>query len=138
MRTYAFSAKRVGCVVVAMTLLVLGVGCRPLGPDTPTMQRIESAAFIIEFPNQRLDLLKRIARQPDLLPHEQIYLVNTIMPIGFSSDRADALLNLIENPCCTPETMAHIRRSLKITRMFGKDIERVLRALDKAEDRTRT
>jgi hypothetical protein len=110
-------------------------GCvsRPKGPDTPTMRRIESATHIIEYPSQRLIILKKIADEPELLPHEQIYLVDAILMGGFSSDRAEALILLIRNPCCLAETRDHIRAGLKKSRFLGRDERNVIDALTAAE-----
>ncbi len=118
-----------------LVLLLLAGGCvnRPKGPDTPTMRRIDSATHIIEYPSQRLIILKGIADEPELLPHEQVYLVNAILMGGFSSDRAEALITLIRNPCCTPATRDHIRAGLKKSRFLGRDERNVIDALTAAE-----
>lgn len=122
-------------VPLLLVLLLLASGCvsRPKGPDTPTMRRIDSATHIIEYPSQRLIILKQVAGEPELQPHEQIYLVNAILMGGFSSDRAEALVTLIRNPCCTPATREHIRAGLKKARFLGRDERNVIDALTAAE-----
>lgn len=106
-------------------------GCvsRPAGPDTPTMQTIESATHMVDYPSQRLAILRKVAAQPDLQQHEQTYLVDAIFMGGFSSDRANALLTLLDNPCCTPLTRGQIREEMKKTRMLGNSERRVIDAL---------
>ena len=120
------------------TLLValLTGGCvavHPSGPHGPACPVIEDASHIVEYPNDRLKILKRIAARPELSTHEQIYLVNAVMAVGFSSDKAIALVTLIENPCCTAQTREHIHKSLKLARMLGRDERRVIDALEKAD-----
>ncbi len=121
----------------SLLLLIVLSGCvsRPAGPDTPTMRRIEDATRIIEYPSQRLRVLTEIARQEDLSASEQEYLVRAIFMGGFSSDRADALVTLIRNPCCNQQTRDLIRKKLKTARMIGQDQRRVLEALSLVEAR---
>lgn len=126
--------RRATWLAAAVGLIVVG-GCvnRPKGPDTPTMRRIESATHIIDYPSQRLVILKEIAAQPDLQPHEQTYLVNAICMGGFSSDRAEALITLIRNPVCTADTHQLIRKRLKTSRFMGRDERNIIDALAAAE-----
>ncbi len=119
-----------------LLVALLAGGCvvpHPRGPHGPACAVITDAAHIVEYPTDRLKILKRVAAQPELSTHEQIYLVNAVLVWGFSSDKAVALVTLIENPCCTAETRQHIRKSLKIARMLGRDERRVIDALTKAE-----
>jgi hypothetical protein len=122
-----------GPATLLVALLVGGCAVHPRGPACPV---ITDAAHIVEYPNDRLKILKRIAARPQLSTHEQIYLVNTVMAVGFSSDKAIALVTLIENPCCTAETRQHIHKSLKLARMLGRDERRVIDALEKADHPT--
>lgn len=121
--------------LAALLVLILAGGCvmHPSGPHGPACPTIESATYVIEYPRERLRILKPIAARDNLSPHEQTYLVNAIMAVGFSSDKADVLLMLIHNPCCTAETRQQIRAKLKFTRMLGRDEQRVIQALEKAE-----
>jgi hypothetical protein len=118
---------------LAAGLLALTVGCvaHPRGPCGPACLTIEDASHIIEYPTQRLNILKRVAAQPELSTHEQVYLVNAVFAVGYSSDKAEALITLIRNPCCTEETCQHIRRMLKWSRLLGRDERRVIEALEK-------
>ena len=119
----------------ALLVLILAGGCviHPSGPHGPACPTIESATYVIEYPRERLRLLKPIAARENLSPHEQTYLVNAVMAVGFSSDKADLLLMLIRNACCTAETRQQIRAKLKFTRMLGRDEQRVIQALEKAD-----
>ena len=83
-------------------------GRRASGSSPPT--------HIIEHPIQRLTILKQVAHTPKLTQHEQTYLVNAIFQGGFGSDQADALVALLRNPCCTPDTREEIRKKLKSPR----------------------
>jgi hypothetical protein len=124
------------CRLAVLPIALLAGGClvaHPSGPCGPACPVITDAAHIIEYPTDRLKILKRVAARPELSTHEQIYLVNAVMAVGFSSDKAVALVTLIENPCCTAETRQHIRKSLKTVRMLGRDQRRVIDALAKAE-----
>jgi hypothetical protein len=122
-------------LVLAGALALVG-GCwtpHPSGPHGPVCPVIEDVSHIVEYPTDRLRILKRVAARPELSTHEQIYLVNAVMAVGFSSDKAVALVTLIENPCCTAETRQHIRKSLKLARMLGRDERQVIDALEKVE-----
>ena len=109
-------------------------GCtiHPSGPHGPACPIIEDASHIIEYPSQRLRILKGVAARPSLSTHEQIYLVNAVMAAGFSLDKAEALITLIRNPCCALETRQHVRKWLKFSRMLGRDERRVVDELDRA------
>jgi|GEM_PF-4707156 len=122
-------------IVILVAAILSGCVSRPAGPDTPTMRRIEDATRIIDYPSQRLRILTEIARQENLTLAEQEYLVNAIFMGGFSSDRAEALVTLIRNPCCQPPTRALIRQKLKAARMVGQDQRRVLEVLRQVEAR---
>jgi hypothetical protein len=104
----------------------------PAGVHGPACPIIEDASHIIEYPSERLRILKGVAARPELSPHEQTYLVNAVMIVGYSSDKAKALITLIRNPCCVEETRQHIRKSLKFSRMLGRDERRVIHELDQA------
>lgn len=122
--------------LISVAVALLAAGCivpHPSGPHGPACPAITDAAHIVEYPTDRLKILRRIAAQPDLSTHEQIYLVNAVMLVGFSYDKAGTLITLIENPCCTAQTREHIRKSLKLVRMLGRDERRVIDALTKAE-----
>jgi hypothetical protein len=126
-------ARRVGQVLLFPALCMLaGCALHPSGAHGPACPIIEDASHIIEYPSERLRILNGVAARPDLSPHEQVYLVNAIMIVGYSSDKAKALLTLIRNPCCVEETRQHIRKSMKFTRMLGRDERRVIHELDKA------
>ncbi len=121
----------VGVLALGVALVLLG-GCtvHPQGPHGPVCPLIEDAAQIIEYPSQRHRILKRVADMPELSTHEQIYLVNATFATGYSSDKAETLVRLIKNPCCTEETRQHIRKMLKLSRMKGRDQRRVVETLD--------
>lgn len=130
--------KRRGRVLVGVGVLALGGalvllgGCtvHPRGPHGPACPLIEDASHIIEYPSQRHRILKRVADMQELSTHEQIYLVNATFAVGYSSDKAETLIRLIKNPCCTEETRQHVRKMLKLSRMMGRDQRRVIQALD--------
>ena len=136
MRLPGLSSCLAAVLLPAAVLLNAGCTVHPGGPHGPACPIIEDASHIIEYPSARLRILKRVARDPRLSTHEQIYLVNAVMIVGFSSDKADALITLIENPCCTEETRQHIRKLLKLIRMLGRDERRVIEALDRAASPT--
>lgn len=121
----------VGVLTLGVALVLLG-GCtvHPQGPHGPVCPLIEDASRIIEYPSQRHRILKRVADMKELSAHEQIYLVNATFAVGYSSDKAETLIRLIKNPCCTEETRQHIRKMLKYSRMMGRDQRRVIQALD--------
>jgi hypothetical protein len=129
--------KRCGqLAAMAAVLLLTGCAVHPKGPHGPACPVIEDAAHIIEYPSERLRILKRVAARENLSTHEQIYLVDTVILVGFSSDKAQALITLIRNPCCTAETRQHIRTMLKLSRMLGRDQRHVVEALEQADHPT--
>ncbi len=121
------------CVAAGLLLGLTGCVIHPKGPHGAACPVIEDASYIIEYPSERLRILKSVAVREDLSAHEQIYLVNAVMAVGFSSDKAQALVTLIRNPCCTADTRQHIRKMLKLSRMLGHDQRRVIDALERAE-----
>ncbi len=129
-----------GCRATHRWVLLLGVallpaGCasHPMGLCGNSCPLIESATHLLEYPSQRLILLKRVAVRDDLTQHEQLYLVNAVFIGGFGDDMADALATLIRNPCCTAETRQHIRLRIRFARMMGRAERRIVDELDKAE-----
>lgn len=124
------SQNRLGAsFVLLLGLLVLSGGCvsHPRGAHGPACQQIEAATHIIEHPSQRMVILKRIAREKELSQHEQTYLVNAVFMGGaFGSDIADALIDLINNPCYTTQTQREILQHLKHYVMNGQAHRRIL------------
>jgi hypothetical protein len=131
-RRLAGLVRRAGQLLL-LSALCAAAGCamHPSGPHGPACPIIEDASHIIEYPSERLRILSGVAARPNLSPHEQAYLVNAVMIVGFSSDKAKALITLIRNPCCVEETRQQIRKSMKFSRMLGKDEQRVVHELDK-------
>ena len=117
--------------IIGALVLIAGCATHPKGPHGPACQTIEGATHILEYPSQRLTILKRVAKQKELSTHEQIYLINAVFMGGFSDDMADALVSLLANPCCTAEARAHIRERMKYSRMVGRAERRLLEALKK-------
>lgn len=117
-----------GTLLLAAALGPTG-GCvvHPRGACGPACATIK-AATTIDYPTERLSVLKRIAPRDDLSAHEQTYLVNAICAGGFSSDQADALITLLENPCCTEQTRKHVARQLPWIGL-GSQQRRVLDAM---------
>lgn len=128
---------RFGGLLLLMAAAGLADGCavHPKGEHGPACTTIDSATRIVVYSTQRLTILKRVAKQKDLSQHEQTYLVNAIFMGGFGEDMADAAVNLIDNPCCTAETRAHIRERLKWTHMLGRPERRILDELKRHEPR---
>ena len=120
---------------LAGLMLLLGSGCavHPKGLCGASCPIIESATHIIEYPSQRLLILKRVAARNDLTQHEQLYLVNAVFMGGYGDDMADALVALIKGPCCTAETRQHIREKIKLARMMGRAERRIVEELEKAD-----
>ena len=128
----AGAPRRAGHLLLVPALCaVAGCALHPGGAHGPACPIIEDAAHIIEYPSERLRILKGVAARPNLSTHEQLYLVNAVMIVGYSSDKAKALVTLLRNPCCVDETRQHIRKSLKFSRMLGRDERRVVHELDK-------
>lgn len=111
-----------------LALLALpGCAMRPKNVQGPSVDAID-AAMTIEYPGDRLGVLYRIAQRENLTPSEQIYVVNAICYGGYSSLQADALVALIRNPACRPETHSHIAKKLRTTYLGGEK-DRVVHAL---------
>jgi hypothetical protein len=136
--TTAWICRWARCSLAAPFVLLLAAGCavHPRGPHGPACAKIESATHVIEYPSYRLTMLKQVAARKELSAHEQTYLVNAIFMGGFSSQVADTLITLIHNPCCLADTRQQIRTKLKFTRMLGKDEQRVIATLEKADQPT--
>ncbi len=113
-----------------------GCATHPKGDCGLACDAIE-ATTKIEYPSERLAVLKRIANRADLTTHEQTYLINAIYMGGFSSDRADALILLIENPSLTDEAREHLVKKLKQTRLLGRHHRRVVDALMAHAEKTK-
>ncbi len=133
MRLYKFRHGVAWPQASAVVLLLAGCASHPRGPCGPRCAEIDSAMHILEYPTQRLTILRRIAGYRDLSQHEQTYLVNAVFVGGFSEDVADALVTLIENPVATAETRAQIRKKLKGSRLLGRFERRVIEALTQAD-----
>ncbi len=123
-----------GILLTCVGLTLSGCAAHPKGVCGGACPTIESATHIIEFPSQRLTILKRVAARPDLTPHEQVYLVNAVFMGGYSDDMADALVALIGSPGCTDEACDAIRRRMKFTRMLGRAERRVVEALTRRNE----
>jgi hypothetical protein len=128
-----YQATGYWALLLGMALLPAGCASHPKGPCGNSCSRIESATHILEYPSQRLILLKRVAVREDLTQHEQYYLVNAVFMGGFGDDMADALAALIKNPCCTSETRQYIRQKIKFARMMGRAERRIVDELEKAD-----
>jgi len=117
-------------VVLGLLVLMIVTGCamRPKGTPGPACPAID-AAVTIDQPSERLEMLEEIATRRDLSENDQIYLVNAICGSGFSAGRANALVALLENPCCVEPAWEHVREKLKVTRLLGSDKRRVIDAL---------
>ncbi len=123
------SNYRWGALVPVAVLFVLAGGCaiHPRGECGPACADIR-AAETIEFPSDRLVVLHEIATRENLSEHEQVYLVNAICVFGFSNDQADALITLINNPCCTATVRKYIVDHLPWCGL-GTHKKRVIQAL---------
>jgi type IV pilus biogenesis protein CpaD/CtpE len=118
------------CVVLALLSGVIsGCAIRPkeaVGPDATAIE----AATQIDFPSERLAVLERIASRESLSQPNQTYLVDAILCRGFSSDQADALIALLENPRCTDETREYVTKRIQWIGL-GSEERRVVEALIK-------
>ena len=84
----------------------------------------------IEFSDQRSQALARIAAQPDLTEHEQLFLVDTVtVSEGFSSDKTDVLVALADNPALTQAARERIAIRMPQAELFSSDVERISQAL---------
>ena len=102
-------------VFLAGGMLFAGTGCamHPKGPHGPVCTTIE-AATTIQFASDRQQTFGRIASKGNLSQHEQTYLVNVIcLSGGYADDQATALIALIKNPSCTPETREYVAKHLQ-------------------------
>jgi hypothetical protein len=125
-----------GLLLLGAAVLSSGCAVHPSGPHGPACQEIEAATHILEHSSQRLVILKRIAKQKNLSQHEQSYLVNAVFMGGsFGSDMADALINLIDNPCYTTQTQQEILRHLSFFVMHGQAHRRILDEMKKHPER---
>ncbi len=121
-------------LLICAGLMLPGCAVHPKGTCGMACPTIESATHIIEFPSQRLTILKRVAARPELTPHEQVYLVNAVFMGGYSDDMADALVALIGRRDCTEEACDAIRKRMKFMRMLGRAERRVVEALTRREE----
>ena len=118
-------------VTFALPLLTAGCVVHPRGPHGPACAAID-AATQVELSSHRLELLTRIAQRPELSQHEQTYLVNAICFGGIGGEHADALIALIQNPCCTAETRRQISANLRMV-AYSSERRRVAEALAAAD-----
>jgi len=121
--------------LVSFVLPLLTAGCvvHPRGPHGPACAAID-AATQVELSSHRLELLTRIAQRPELSQHEQTYLVNAICFGGIGGEHADALIALIQNPCCTAQTRQQIAANLRMV-AYSSERRRVAEALAAADTR---
>jgi hypothetical protein len=70
-------------------------------------------ALSMDHDSNRRDALERIARRPDLTPHEQIHLLDATID-SFSSDRyrRPVLVALASNPAIAPEARWHVAQRM--------------------------
>ncbi len=129
------STRLVLCIMLATLSALPACVHPPKGPHGPARDAIE-AARAIDHPSERGLLLERIAQRRDLSQTDQIYLVDVICVSGFSSNKADALTALVDNPVCTAQTRKHILKRLKTTRLLGHDESRVVEAIINKQDAT--
>jgi hypothetical protein len=124
-------------LLASLALLSL-TGCvaHPRGPHGPSCAAIEAAAKI-DLSSHRLIVLRNIAGRPELSQHEQTYLVNAICFAGVGGEHADALVALIQNPCCTAETRQYISKNLLFV-MYSNERRRVAEELSKADRQAAT
>lgn len=117
-------------------LVITGVsGCiaiRPRDADGPAADAIE-AANAITMSNERLPLLKAVARRSDLSQPVQIYLVDSICLTGAGGEQADALITLIQNPVCTADTRTHIAGRMRAI-TWSSERRRVAEVLGEVEE----
>ena len=123
-----------GALLIGAGLTLSGCALHPRGACGMACPTIESATHIIEFPSQRLTILKRVAARPELTAHEQVYLVHAVFMGGYSDDMADVMVTLVGRRDCTDEACDTIRKRMKLTRMLGRAERRVIEALTRREE----
>jgi len=129
------STRLMLCITLATLSALPACVQPPEGPAGPGRDAIE-AARAIDHPSERGLVLERIAQRSDLSQTDQIYLVDVICVSGFSSNKADALTALVNNPVCTAQTRKHILERLKTTRLLGHDEARAIEAIINKQDAT--
>jgi hypothetical protein len=126
-------SSRLSAGLVLLCALAAGLsGCavHPKGECGPSCPTIESASYIVEYPTQRLAILKNVAARSALSQHEQSYIVMVLRMGGLSELVADCYVTLIRNPVCTEQTKAEIRAAIKYMRLQGMAARRIIDALD--------
>jgi hypothetical protein len=84
----------------------------------------------IGFSNERNGALARIAAQPDLSEHEQLFLIDaTAVPDGFSSDKTKVLVALANNPALTQAARERLAIRVPNAELMSSDVERISQAL---------
>lgn len=122
-------------VVAGLAVLVVsGCAVRPAGPRGPAADAID-AAVTVELENERLPMLRAIARRADLSQNDQEYLVNAVCHGGFGGTQADTLITLLDNPVCTEKTRRYMADRLRFV-TYSTERRRVAEALGRAPART--
>lgn len=122
-------------LVLILTVTALFTGCtsarlsrisRPDGRYSPAIY----AAASIDFSSDRTSTLGDIAAKPDLTEAEQIYLLEVLrVTCGFSADKRDVLLALLNNPAVTDASRSKVADILPKLDLFPKDAKQVVDAL---------
>ncbi len=101
------------------------------GPNCPAID----AARAIEFSGDRARAFSRIARQPDLMPHELAFLTEAATDGRlFSGDAAGVLVAVAKHPHATDQTRREVGERVKSLDLFSADRARVAAALVVASD----
>lgn len=121
------STRTALCGLCLLLLLAGACAVRPRGSRGPAAAAID-AAVTIDLETERLPVLQRIAERRDLSQNDQLYLVNAICHAGFGGAQSKALIALIDNPVCTPQTRDHISAKLRFV-MYSNERRHVVEAL---------
>lgn len=122
--------------------LLLLAGCywsphrnHPPGPHGPACADIH-AVVQVESIVDAAAALRKIAERPALGAHEQMYLVDAALSLGFSPEIADVLVALVKNPDLFPEARYHL--SVRMEGIpFTPDKKRIIDAIVETPSRTK-
>lgn len=122
-----------------MLALLAGAGCRspkidvapPTEADYPILAEIDRGAAL-DFDEDRVPALKRIARRPGLSPAVQLYLVNaTYNRLYFHDSKVEMLVAIVNTPNFADSTRLAILKHLKKKIPFDSNHQVVLDAIEK-------